>query len=261
MEVIFVIISVIFLYYFFKFIFSGNNKKSKLEKDLDLIKYMVENSKESSLKMFKESSAYDSITERVKQYKNEKTNKVFNEQLTIDKLFYRFCFHKNVYTSIISPNDNHIAQIVLQLVRNRLGETSFSTSIFTSFLNKELNLNYIYQDETLTNIDNGDYFNFIDFNIPIDSSGKNYLNILEIEKDLIEVDFIKTLSVARAFILNIIDGLPKRIFVLNESPIGFTIREVLANEISNQFLMFNEKIGDEDYSLIYFKLIKSLEEE
>lgn len=260
MEVIFVIISVIFLYYFFKFIFSGNKEKSKLEKDLDLIKYVAENSKEDSLKMFKESSAYDSITEMItemaKQNKND--NKAFYEKLTIDNLFYKFCFHKNVYKSIITPSDNAKAQIALELVMNRLERKSFSTSVFTSFLNKELNLNYVYQDETLTNIENGDYYDFIDFNIPVE--GNNYINILEIEKDLIEVDFKSKLSAAKAFILYIIDGLPTKIFVLIESPIGFTIREVLANEISNQVLMYDEKIDDEDYSLIYFKLIKYLGE-
>lgn len=183
---------------------------------------------------------------------------LLKEHYEIDKLFYQFCFHPNIYNSIMDRSDEKISVIAASLLRSRLGEFPFSNSLFTSFLNKELKMSFELKNGVLIDANNEEQYFFSEYQIPFGDKGNNYLNIMEFDKDRLRQSKEKEfLSLARAFIINVENGLPKNIFVLVESLLGNTIREVFADSNSSRILDLSP--NPDNRSINYFELIQHLQ--
>lgn len=243
------------IYFLFKALLSNKNQEYEdLKTQIRMQQTLDEMNK------LKSGSYQDETTKVI--FDRIKSSKVYQDLLkdrnAMDTLFYQFCFHPNVYSSIMDRSDEKISEIALSLLRSRLGEFPFSKSLFTSFLNKELKLRFTLENGIIIESITKERYKFLEYQIPYGEVDNNYLNILEFDKDKLglikQKDF---LSLARAFIINVENGLPSNIFVLVQSLLGFSVREVYPDSISSRILDLSQ--DPEEESINYYELIQYLQ--
>ena len=253
--VLFAVIGLLIFYYLIKSLFFSSGT-SKLERDIETIEFFSD-----ELKNFNIKEDNERIINIIKEIESKNSSSDFlKSHHNIDKFFYKFCFHPNVYNSIMSPQDDIKSLVAITLLRSRFGELSFSLSLFTSFLNKELNLDFILKGNLLINNSNNTTHAFPEYHLTYGVDDENYLVILGFDiNNLNIVNENGFLSLARTFIINVENGLPENIFVLVQNPLGFVFREVFENGASGIVLNPSINIEDENNSINYQPLIQYLE--